>query len=99
MKQELFWTHLASTQLANLHAFIAEDNPSAADRQAEIVVSAVDRLVDFPEKGRRGRRRGTRELVVPGTPYIVAYRLRLSVIEILAVIHGKRRWPRSFKDE
>jgi plasmid stabilization system protein ParE len=34
--------------------------------------------------------------VVPGTPYIVAYRIHLATIEILAVIHGARRWPSRF---
>lgn len=35
------------------------------------------------------------ELVVTGTPYIVVYRLREKV-EILAVVHGARDWPKRF---
>jgi|ERR1035437_10129950 toxin ParE1/3/4 len=97
MEQEIVWTRRASKELADLHAYISEDSPSAADRQAEIVMSAVDRLINFPEKGRPGRRRRTRELVVAGTPYIVAYRVGASIIEILAILHGARRWPQSFK--
>jgi plasmid stabilization system protein ParE len=49
-------------------------------------------LVDFPEAARSGRLKGTRELVVP--PYIVVYRVLEQQIDIAAVIHGKRRWPR-----
>jgi plasmid stabilization system protein ParE len=38
-----------------------------------------------------------RELVIVNTPYIVAYRIKdRSTIEILAILHGKRRWPDSF---
>ncbi|WP_372353143.1 type II toxin-antitoxin system RelE/ParE family toxin [Pararhizobium sp. YC-54] len=37
--------------------------------------------------------KGTRELVVPGTPYIAAYRVGETQIEILFVQHGARQWP------
>jgi toxin ParE1/3/4 len=43
--------------------------------------------------GRAGRTAGSRELVVSGTPYIVAYRLRGRTVELLGVIHAARRWP------
>jgi plasmid stabilization system protein ParE len=45
--------------------------------------------------GRIGRVSATRELVLP--PMIVAYRLRRSALEILAIIHGAHRWPDNFK--
>jgi plasmid stabilization system protein ParE len=96
MKMLIVWTSPASEQLADLHQYIAESNGPAADQQVAILFNATNNLSDFPEMGRPARRRGTRELVVSGTPYIVAYRIRLTVIEILAVIHGARRWPRSF---
>jgi toxin ParE1/3/4 len=43
--------------------------------------------------GRTGRDPRTRELVLSGTGYIVAYRIRAEQVEILAVIHRSRRWP------
>jgi plasmid stabilization system protein ParE len=46
--------------------------------------------------GRPGRVPGTRELVVAGTPYVVAYRVAASQIDVLAVIHAARRWPQTF---
>jgi hypothetical protein len=42
-----------------------------------------------------GRVKGTRELVVVRTPYIVAYRIRKDEILILRILHGARsglRW-------
>jgi len=63
-----------------------------------LVVSATRNLAAYPELGRPGRRRGTRELVASGTPYIVVYRLRLSSVRVLAVMHGAQRWPRRFAD-
>ena len=98
MKMPIVWTSPANVQLADLHEYIAESSEPAVDQQVAILLYATNTLSDFPEMGRPGRRRGTRELVVNGTPFIVAYRIRLTVIEILAVIHGARRWPRSFGD-
>jgi toxin ParE1/3/4 len=58
----------------------------------------VELLVDHPALGRFGRVPGTRELVVPSTPYIVAYTVdsRRNVVQVLAVIHGARLWPAEF---
>jgi plasmid stabilization system protein ParE len=38
--------------------------------------------------GRPGRVDSTRELVVPHSSYVVPYRIRHELIEILAVLHG-----------
>jgi len=43
--------------------------------------------------GRPGRLFGTRELVVPDTPYIVPYRVRGERLELMAVFHGRQKWP------
>lgn len=99
MKLRVIWTPPASMHLRDIHEYGSESSLEAAVRQVAILLNATSMLADFPEKGRPGRRLRTRELVVPGTPYIVAYRVGLATIEILAVIHGARRWPRSFKSE
>lgn len=96
MRMPIVWTSSAREQLADLHEYIAESNEPAADQQAVILLNATNNLSGFPEMGRPGRRRGTRELVVIGTPYIVVYRIRNSTVRILAVVHGARRWPRRF---
>jgi len=90
------WTAPAVLDLASARAYIARDNPPAADKQVERVLAAVAGLLQFPEIGRPGRRARTRELVVSRTPYVVAYRLRREVIEILRVMHGRQRWPDAF---
>jgi plasmid stabilization system protein ParE len=50
----------------------------------------------MPYIGRSGRIDGTRELVVSGTPYVVAYTVSGEKVTVLAVLHGARRWPESF---
>ena len=37
---------------------------------------------------------GTRELVVPDTPYVIPYRLRGDRLEVIAVFHGPQKWPK-----
>ncbi len=57
---------------------------------------AVSHLATQPGMGRPGRVDGTREFVVAGTPYIIPYRVRGETVELLAVMHGARRWPDTF---
>lgn len=87
------WSPRAIRHLADLRAHIARDRPDAAARIAMTLLTAVDRLVEAPNLGRPGRVSGTRELVVPGTPYVIPYRLRGERLEIIAVFHGRQRWP------
>jgi len=89
----IVWTAPALRDLAAARAYIAADNPIAADRQIERVLVAVGGLRRFPELGRPGRRPPGRELIVPRTAYLVAYRLRADTIEVLRVLHGRQRWP------
>ena len=85
--------------LANLDAeaeHIAEDNPVAAGRVVQRISRAADLLEKNPALGRPGRVAGTRELIVAETPYIVPYRVRGEVVEILRVFHAARKWPKKF---
>lgn len=56
----------------------------------------TDFLGDHPKIGRIGRVAGTYELVIPGIPYIVPYRIRNQEVQILSVFHTSRKWPESF---
>jgi toxin ParE1/3/4 len=70
---------------------------AAAQRVALHIVHNVETLLaKTPEMGRPGRVPGTRELVIPRTPFIVPYRLQGNTIQILRVYHGARRWPERF---
>lgn len=89
----LVWSPTARAHLRYAEAFIAEDNSPAAAKTAERILDAVERLMDFPASGRPGKLPHTRELVVPGTPFFLPYRVKGEVVEILGVIHGARKWP------
>ena len=45
------------------------------------------------ELGRPGRLVGTRELVIPDTPYVIPYRVRRDRLELIAVFHSRQKWP------
>jgi len=90
------WTRLAVEDLSLAYEYVAAENPSAAHAVIARIESAVNVLRAHPEIGRSGRVEGTRELIISGTPFIVAYRIARNRVEILAVIHGARRWPTSF---
>jgi toxin ParE1/3/4 len=88
------WSPRAIGHLAGLRAYIAREHPDAATRTARTLLAAVDRLAALPNLGRPGRVAGTREVVVPGTRNIIPYRLRGERLEIIAVFHGRQRWPK-----
>jgi toxin ParE1/3/4 len=91
------WSPEAIADLAALRAYIAQDDPAAAQRVALHIVHNVETLLpNSPELGRPGRVPGTRELVIPRAPYIVPYRLVGNTIQVLRVFHSARRWPEAF---
>ena len=90
----IVWSPEAIEDLASLRAHITEDNPPAARRVVLQIIKSVEQLLsDNPQIGRSGRVPGTRELVIPRTPYIVPYRFQRTTIQVLRIYHGARRWP------
>jgi toxin ParE1/3/4 len=89
-------TPKARQHLLEIEDYISATNPAAARAVVDRVKSRLSDLRTFPYIGRPGRRRGTRELVISGTPYIAAYRVDKRAVVVLGVIHGARRWPRRF---
>ena len=92
----LSWSRAALHDLTELRAYIAKDRPRAAAGVARRILQVVSHLERHPRMGRPGRVEGTRELVVGGTPYLVAYRIRGETLELLRVLHGARKWPDRF---
>ena len=93
---KLRWTLPAVEQLREILDYIADDNPAAALRMVQRIRLSIRQASRMPYAGRTGRVAGTREMVVPGTAYIVAYRVLEDAIHVLAILHGAKRWPESF---
>mgnify|MGYP004528519523 CR=1 FL=1 len=93
---KVVWTEHALADLDRIQQRIALDSPAAAFRLAQSIYNRTKTVVEEqPYAGRTGRVEDTRELVLPKTPYIVVYRVR-SAIEVVAVLHSSREWPKSF---
>jgi toxin ParE1/3/4 len=90
------WLRAALAELDAEAEYIAQDSPRAAAKIVKSIATAVDRLAKHPAMGRPGRVTGTRELVVPNTPYVIPYRVRGNFVEVLRVFHAARKWPGSF---
>jgi toxin ParE1/3/4 len=88
------WTKRAIRNFESIHAYISGDSPGSAARVSAAILDPTARLEQFPQSGRPGRIEGTRELVVPGLPYIIPYRVVDEVILILSVIHASRKRPK-----
>lgn len=88
------WTRRALRHVDEIKVYYTQEaDEDVARRMLGHIQDALTRLDDYPSLGRIGRIDGTRELVVPRTPYIVAYRVRRHTVEVLAVLHAARRWP------
>ena len=88
------WTEPATADLTGICDYIEEQaGPERARRAAVAIYESADSLGRFPQRGRPGRKPGTRELVILGLPYLVIYRIRGDVIEITRILHGAQRWP------
>jgi toxin ParE1/3/4 len=90
------WTANAVENLTSARRYAAVENEKATDDLLLKILDGVRQLEGFPDCGREGRVRNTRELVIASTLYIVAYRIKRTTIQILAILHGRRRWPMSF---
>ena len=90
---KVVWSRRAIKHLVYLREYIEKDSEQSASVIAKRILKTVDLLANHPEIGRPGRIVGTREMVVPGTSNIVPYRVRREQLELIAVFHGRQKWP------
>jgi len=90
------WTTPAPEELVSAYEYAAAENPAAARRITNHIWRTVEVLARHPIAGRKGRIAGTRELVIPGTPFVVGYRIEKKEVWILAVMHAARKRPEEF---
>lgn len=87
------WRPQASSDLLELVADIAEDNPDAAQELKDEIEAKAAKLPNHPKLYKASPRvKGMREMVVRSN-YIVIYRETLELVEIVNVIHARRQWP------
>jgi toxin ParE1/3/4 len=89
---KLFWYFRAEEDLYRAVDYIKQRNPRTAEDAKLRLRNAVNHLQLFPEAGRRGRKFGTREVVVPEYHYIIRYRVKNDGVQILRIFHAARQW-------
>jgi len=90
---KILWTPISLEDLDYAYEFISEQSPKAITQIIHKLEAALSILRMYPNAGRKGRAEGTRELVIPNTPFILSYRVKETHVEILAFLHGRRKWP------
>ncbi len=88
------WTTAAASDLENIADYLFEKTPENAARLIREICDAVFALRIYPNRGRPGKKSGTRELVLPALPYIVVYKVEGDVLHIARILHGAPQWPR-----
>ncbi len=90
----LRWTKPAADDLMSICDYTEEHfGPAQARKAALALYEGAASLAVLPSRGRPGRRPNTRELVIPGLPFLIVYRVRENVIEINRILHGAQKWP------
>jgi len=85
----------AAADLKRLRAFLADKNPTAAQRAAGALINAIQSLDTFPDRGRPTTIEGVRELIVPfgNSAYVLRYAHLPDVEEVivLRIWHGREQ--------
>lgn len=77
----------------DIYEFIAANNERAAAKVLRSLDAAIQRLADHPLLGRPYRHKRVRLRLLVHDEYLVFYRERPGVIELVRVLHGKQNIP------
>jgi plasmid stabilization system protein ParE len=91
---KIIWAPLAIDRIAEIAAYIAQDNSAAAEKWIDDAFKRVGQLVQFPKSGRHipeSRREEIRELIWKN--YRIIYRVKIRELAILTVRHTKEVLP------
>jgi len=88
------WTKPAVDDLIHICDYTESRFGAAQARRAALTMyESAESLRNLPNRGRLGRKAGTRELPVVGLPFIIVYRVREETVEIVPILHGSQQWP------
>jgi toxin ParE1/3/4 len=93
---KLRWTPRAVADLEQIADYLLAVHPQSWDRLLTRVEETVDYLLHFPHMGKAGLVEGTREFVLSGTPYILVFRIKHDVVQMVSVRDGRMQLPPSY---
>jgi toxin ParE1/3/4 len=92
----VLWSASSVRHLQQVAEYLQGESYGGAITVRRRILKTAQRVGQMPFSGRVGRIEGTREAVVPRTPYIVVYRVSALTVEIVGIWHAARLWPESF---
>jgi toxin ParE1/3/4 len=90
---QLRWTREAAGDLERIADYLFQHVPERAAELVRAVYDAPALLLEFPHRGRPGKKAGTRELVISPLPYLVVYAVQGDVVFVVRILHGAQQWP------
>lgn len=91
--RQLDWAVGAQIHLIEIETYIEAENATAARTVVDHILAAAEQLAQFPLTGKIGRQAGVRELVLSRFPYTIFYRVKPAKIQIVRVLHQRRKFP------
>ena len=82
---------LALINLDEIASYYEYQQPGLGYRFVAYYYKQVEILKSMPHIGRSGKVMGTREIVLQEFPYLVIYRVRGNIVQILRVFHQHRK--------
>ena len=90
---QLRWTAEAASDLERIADYLFQHAAGRAPEMLRVIYAAPATLLTFPNRGRPGKRKDTRELVLTHLPYIVVYTVRDDIVFVVRILHGAQQWP------
>lgn len=90
---ELRWSPRAIRDLQQIRLYISEHDPKAALKVAKTIKHTVHLLLEYPQLGVETSVEDVYEKQVPNLPFLIPYRIKEDVIEILAVFNTRQIKP------
>ena len=78
--------------LERIADYLFGHTPDHAERLVRTLYDAPATLLTFPNRGRPGKKEGTRELVMSPLPYILVYTVRGGAVYV-RILNGAQQWP------
>ena len=90
---QIHYTRLAISNLSQAYDLIETDRPQETRGIIERIEKTIETVALAPLLGKRGRVEGTREFFVTGAPFIIIYREKEDVLQILSILPTSKKYP------
>ena len=87
----------ARADLDEIWLYIAQDNPDAADKFIQAIISRFPKLAAMPQLGRKREELAAQVRSFPVGCYVIFYRPAENEIEVVRALHGARDLPPLFE--